>query len=461
MVNSMLSYSGLSEGFWGEAMLMACYLLNRVPNKRNKVTPYELCIKEDPRMFDEAMQSRDVAFWKEAINDEMDSIMENNTWILSNLPLGCKPLGCKWIFKRKMKVDGTIDKCKARLVIQGFRQKEGIDYFDTNAPVAQISTIRLLIALAATYNLASKNMASKFDEVVLSSGFVLNQPDKCVYCKFDKSGNGVIICLYVDDMLIFGTDQDQVDKTKEFLSSNFSMMDIGEADMILGIKIKREDKGITITQSHYIEKIIKNLNVILLSIITPLDPTIKLIPNTGKVVDQLAYSRAIGCLMYAMKSARPDIAYVVGKLSRYNYTPYSITAAIMRTQPMEAEFVSFTALTKSRMVESLIYEFRYVQNQFSPISIHCDSAATLAKAYYQIYNGKSRHLSVKHSMVRELITNGVISVDFVRSQQNLADHLTRGLARDLVHKSAIGMGLKSIEISNDETPNSLLANVGS
>ncbi|GKF63953.1 hypothetical protein Tco_0187401, partial [Tanacetum coccineum] len=73
-----------------------------------------------------------------------------------------------------------------------------------------------------------------------------------------------------------------------------------------------------------------------------------------------------------------------------------------------------------------------------------ECAATLAKAYSQIYNGKSRHLGVRHNMVHELITNGVISVDFVRSQQNLADHLTKGLARDLVHKSAIRMGLKSI-----------------
>ncbi|GJU68789.1 zinc finger, CCHC-type containing protein [Tanacetum coccineum] len=101
---------------------------------------------------------------------------------------------------------------------------------------------------------------SKVDEVVLSSGFHLNQSDKCVYSKFDNSGKGVIICLYVDDMLIFGTDQNQVYKTKKFLSSRFSMKDMGEADVILGIKIKRENKGIVITQSHYIEKILKKFN---------------------------------------------------------------------------------------------------------------------------------------------------------------------------------------------------------
>ncbi|GJU19097.1 zinc finger, CCHC-type containing protein [Tanacetum coccineum] len=95
-------------------------------------------IEEDPRTYNEAMQSRDSAFWKEAIDDEIGSVMENNTWVLSDLPPGCKHLGCKWIFKRKMKVDEIIDKFKARLVIQGFRQKEGIDYFDTYAPVARI-----------------------------------------------------------------------------------------------------------------------------------------------------------------------------------------------------------------------------------------------------------------------------------------------------------------------------------
>ncbi|GJY16820.1 zinc finger, CCHC-type containing protein [Tanacetum coccineum] len=119
-----------------------------------------------------------------------------------------------------------------------------------------------------------------------------------------------------------GTDQNQVDKTKKFLSSKFSMKDMGEADVILGIKIKHENKGIVITQSHYIEKILKKFNREDCSpVSTPMDPVEKLKPNTGKPVDQLEYSRAIRCLMYAMTSTRPDIAYAVGRLSRFTSNP--------------------------------------------------------------------------------------------------------------------------------------------
>ncbi|GJY52476.1 zinc finger, CCHC-type containing protein, partial [Tanacetum coccineum] len=218
-----------------------------------------------------------VCFLKKAINDEMDFIMGNNTWVLADVPPGCK-----WIFKRKLNVDQTIEKFKARIVIQGFRQKSGIDYFDTYTPVVHISTIRLLIALASIHSLiihqmdvktafldgkldevvnmnqhqgfimhgnkdkvcklikslyrlkqAPKKWHQKFDEVVLSNDYLLNQADKCVYSKFNESSKRVIICLYVDDMLIFGTDQVQVDLTKEFLSLRFSMKYMEEADVIL------------------------------------------------------------------------------------------------------------------------------------------------------------------------------------------------------------------------------------
>ena len=123
----------------------------------------------------------------------------------------------------------------------------------------------------------------------------------------------MIICLYVDDMLIFGTDQLYIDKTKMLLSSKFSMKDSGEADVILGIRIIRENNGLIMTQSHYVEKILKRFNYSDCSpVSTPMDPGVKLMSNTGKAISQLEYSQAIGSLMYAMTSTRPDIAYVVG-----------------------------------------------------------------------------------------------------------------------------------------------------
>nr|GEX31215.1 zinc finger, CCHC-type [Tanacetum cinerariifolium] len=111
---------------------------------------------------------------------------------------------------------------------------------------------------------------------------------------------------------------------------------------------------------------------------------------------------------------------------------------------MESEFVALAATGKeAKWLRNLIYEILIWPKQIAPISIRCDSAPTMARAYSQIYNGKSRHLGVRHSMVRELIGNGVISIKFVQTQHNLVDHLTKGLARDLVYKSVIWMGLKS------------------
>nr|GFB54403.1 zinc finger, CCHC-type [Tanacetum cinerariifolium] len=222
-------------------------------------------------------------------------------------------------------------KSKARLVVQGFRQKEEIDYFDTYAPVPRITTIRLLLALAAIHNLVIRQMDVK-------TTFLNGDLDEEVYMKQPKGfvmpGNEHKVCKLVK--LLYGlkqapkqwhqkfdeADQNQVDKTKMFLSSRFAMKDMGEADIILGIKIKRENKGIVITQSHYIEKILKKFNREDCSpVSTPMDPIKKLKPNTGKPVYQLEYSRAIGFLMYAMTSTRPDIAYAVGRLSRFTSNP--------------------------------------------------------------------------------------------------------------------------------------------
>nr|GFD22576.1 calcineurin B-like protein 4 [Tanacetum cinerariifolium] len=95
----------------------------------------------------EAVTSPEGHQWKESIKSEIDYIFQNHTWELVDLHPGCKPLGYKWIFKKKIKADGTIDKYKARLVIKGFRQREGLDYFDTYSPVTRITSIRMILAM--------------------------------------------------------------------------------------------------------------------------------------------------------------------------------------------------------------------------------------------------------------------------------------------------------------------------
>ncbi|GKC16321.1 reverse transcriptase domain-containing protein [Tanacetum coccineum] len=109
---------------------------------------------------------------------------------------------------------------------------------------------------------------------------------------------------------------------------------------------------------------------------------------------------------------------------------------------MESEFVSLADASKeAQWLRNLIHEIPIWPKPIALISIYCDSATTLAKAYIQIHNGKSRHLGVRHSMIRELIVNGVISIEFVRSEHNLAYHLTKALARDLVIRDEIKVHL--------------------
>ena len=129
------------------------------------------------------MSSPEAPLWKEAVNSEVESILQNHTWELVDLPPGCKPLGYKWIFKRKLKTDGSIDKYKARLVVKGFRQKEGLDYFDTYSPVTRITSIRMLIAIASLYNpeIHQMDVKTAFLNGELDEEIYIEQPEAVSY----------------------------------------------------------------------------------------------------------------------------------------------------------------------------------------------------------------------------------------------------------------------------------------
>ncbi|KAK1630608.1 hypothetical protein QYE76_004923 [Lolium multiflorum] len=261
----------------------------------------------------EAYASPDADDWKEAVHNEMDSILSNGTWELSERPHGCKHVGCKWVFKKKLIPDGTIEKYKARLVAKGYTQREGEDYFDTYSPVARLTTIRVLLSMAASYGLIVHQMDVKtsflngeLDEEIymdqpdgfVVKGFVVNEADKCVYYRHG-GGEGVILCLYVDDILIFGTNMKVIHEVKSFLSKSFDMKDLEETDVILNIKLIKNESGITLTQSHYVEKILSRFGYIdSKPSSTPYDPSVTLRKNRRIAIDQLRYSQIVGSLMY-------------------------------------------------------------------------------------------------------------------------------------------------------------------
>jgi hypothetical protein len=183
--------------------------------------------------------------------------------------------------------------------------REGEDVFHTYSPVARLTTIRVLISLVASYGLTihqmdvktaflngeleeeiymdrpygfiangqegkmckllkllyslkqvPKQWHEKFDKTLISAEFVVNEVDSCVYYWYG-GGQGVILCSYVDDILIFGSSLSVIEEVKKFLSNNFEMKDLGEDDIILNIKLLREgDGGVTLLQSPYVEKVL-------------------------------------------------------------------------------------------------------------------------------------------------------------------------------------------------------------
>ena len=295
----------------------------------------------------------------------------NETWEITDRPYGCKPIGCKWVFKKKLRPDGTIEKYKARLVAKGYTQKEGEDFFDTYSPVARLTTIRVLLSLAASHGLlvhqmdvktaflngeldeeiymeqpdgfvldgqegkvckllkslyglkqAPKQWHEKFERTLIATGFVVNEAETYRH----GGSEGVILCLYVDDILIFGTNLNIINEVKNFLSRCFEMKDLRVADVIPNIKLLRDDDGgITLLQSHYVEKILSRFGYSdCKPSLTPYDASVLLRKNQRIARDQLKYSQIIGSLMYLASATRPDISFAVSKLSRFVSKPRDV-----------------------------------------------------------------------------------------------------------------------------------------
>ncbi|RWR85165.1 putative Polyprotein [Cinnamomum micranthum f. kanehirae] len=158
---------------------------------------------------------------------------------------------------------------------------------------------------------------------MIENGYKSNESDKCIYYKSWENSHA-IVSLYVDDLLIFGSNLHVINETKNMLCSYFDMKDLGEANFILGMKITKSCDGIFLDQSHYVEKILKKYNYNdCKHVVTPFDSSTHLFPveNDNDVINQKEYASIIGSLRFATDCTRPDIAYAVGVLSRFTSKP--------------------------------------------------------------------------------------------------------------------------------------------
>jgi hypothetical protein len=321
----------------------------------------------EPICFEDAIGH---ALWDKAMDEEMAALDANMTWELVPLPEGKKAIGCKWVYKVKHNSDGSISMYKARLVAKGYAQTHGIDYEETFAPVAKMATMKAVITVAASkgwllhqmdvknaflhgelqeevyldqppgyedmshpnyvcrlrkalYGLkqAPRAWHDKIAEHFVTIGFRMLDADHSLYVR--KSDEGiVVITIYVDDLIVGGDNEKEVEHVKCLLKQKFDMKDLGELKFFLGIEVIRTPEGIWLLQRQYALDMLSKYGMVgCKPISVPLNQNGKLSADAGEVLeDATMYRKIVGRLIY-MTITRPDLNYIVGLESQFMHVP--------------------------------------------------------------------------------------------------------------------------------------------
>jgi hypothetical protein len=341
----------------------------------------------DPLTVEEALHQDNPhrADWRAAMQEEWASIVLNKTFDYpradgSRQSLdGRKPISAKWVFKAKRNPDGTT-RYKARLVIRGFEQVAGVDFSETYAPVGKLTTLRYMLCQAALqgWTIEHLDVVTAFLNPALDNEVYMKLPQETawldptlakqtkhvkllkalsglkqaprlwhqsintflLYLGFRQAdadpnlylGGGVRIILYVDDILVFyhPNNKDAAGSVKAALMQRYKMKDLGPAQQFLGLEISQNTsrQSITLSQEAYIDTILKRFEMTDAYVVhMPMDPNVRLDcdPQQGGAgVDPTYYQSIVGSLMYAALGTRPDIAYAVAALSRYNSRPLAV-----------------------------------------------------------------------------------------------------------------------------------------
>lgn len=304
------------------------------------------------------------------MESEISALNANHTWDLVPLPSGKKAIGSKWVYKVKLKSDGSLERCKARLVAKGYNQKFGIDYEETFSPVVKMSTVRTIIALASSKNWplyqldvnnaflhgdlfeevymcvpegvpnphnlvcrlkksiyglkqASRRWFAKLVEALTEFGFVQSKNDYSLFIRHSGS-NICILAVYVDDIILTGTDSEGIQHLKEFLHAKFSIKDLGRLHFFLGIEVTYLDSGIVLSQPKFTHELLTSSGFDFSKAAnTPLPVNLKLSNFEGEILsDPEHYRSLVGKLNY-LTNTRPDLAYTVQTLSQFMHSPRS------------------------------------------------------------------------------------------------------------------------------------------
>ncbi|KAL8145519.1 hypothetical protein AgCh_003617 [Apium graveolens] len=322
---------------------------------------------EEPASYTKAAAEHN---WREAMKTEMDAVERNNTWKLTELPPGQKAIGLKWVFKAKKDTTGKIIKYKARIVAKGYVQKQGRDFEENFAPVTRLETVRILLAIAAKHgwevhhlDVKSAFLNGEIQEevyVMQPEGFVKKGQEQLVYklikalyglrqaprawytklskclkelgfvrCPYEhavytKSADNevLIVGVYVDDLLVTGTQVSSIQGFKDEMNKRFEMSNLGKLTYYLGLQVEQRDGEIKLKQAAYAKKILMkagmwDCNAVKL----PMDPKEIIHKDEGGVrVNITQFKSMMGGLRYLVHT-RPDIAYSVGVISRYMEKP--------------------------------------------------------------------------------------------------------------------------------------------
>jgi hypothetical protein len=326
-----------------------------------------------PSTLKQALNCPDSEKWQLAMQEELTSLKKNETWSPANLPDDREAIGCKWVYQLKLDENNNIVKYKARLVAQGFKQKEGIDYDEVFAPVARTTSLRLLLSIAGIkkyivthIDVKSAFLNGKLDEVIYMKqppgfengnfvlklnkslyglkqaahiwnnelnkvltelGFVSCMDDPCLY-KYEKNSNICYILVHVDDMMIVANDSKINKFVTNKIATKFEITKLGNIRHYLGLNVERDSSGnFMISQFHYIDKILMESKMENAKPSKyPLSPNYykewaiddKFLPNNEE------YRKLIGMISFLANNSRPDIATAVNILSQRNEKPKQI-----------------------------------------------------------------------------------------------------------------------------------------